>query len=483
LLLEASERIAKLEELVAGKSEEEIAAPVKEALEKAKGKKADVDRDAGSLSAELERLNASQVSNAEVNRFTQLQGQLETLNSDIAKIEGNPFVIDRLIEEAKTEDRMREVVVREAGMGYMAPERRAFVGEICQKFLSEEFAARGIDKIKDQKEKEKAMEELVGAVSRGVSGGDNYSNIERPAYDGDKITKDMRLGLLLKNLIGEYGTLAGTVGFFEYATPKKKIKSAAPFSTNRFEDDPERTRELIRSHLGTLNLIRAYSLKAPSLDRIEWSRNSSAFDEQASKYGIRTTESGPIVPKDADKSTVEDMQRDFSKKKEEAAKVEERMTKEKIEGLNREISYLEEELKKAELFLERARRAEKVMEDLKKVDQQFGSQSGIKDKMARVDSQIYETKKKIEWAREEKSRLGPLSFIQKGKKGEEIAGLESTLSSQKAEKIRLEEAQRSLAEAENALREAGPVYKAEELVMKIKQNLSNLKMKVEAIKK
>ncbi|GEM_PF-2126016 len=480
--------------LISGKSEEEIAPQVKAVLQELIGKNAGAEREAGGLAKELERIKAGQVSGEEVERYRKLQEHIEALNTQVAEIEGNPFVIGRLFEEAKTEHAIRESVVGEANYGVSGGrDRREFIEEVCQKFLGEEFAARGVDQIKDPKEREKIMRELAREVATGVGGGVDSSGLQWRLRR--EPTENERIGAVLKNLLGTEGTLAGTATFFKNAVGEKTSPLTKKEGLNTYtfaKYDAEKTRDavhdLIGRHLGTLNFVRSRALgtrmhqgNVMGGDHRFRDGDWSVFRDGVSKYGFSFAEEGPILPREADPSVIKNTKEKFQKDKDGAQNLEQKMTSEEKEELNQEISRLEKYLQELQSSFDKAEGAE---EDMKKYASELrvhgGPESG-KAWIKRIDGEISEAKRRLSEFQAERSNLGILSFGKKRETDERIASEERLISTKNAEKAKLEKDVKAHTDAENILRQEGQSYKIQDKINDVKQNLGRKKSRLQVL--
>lgn len=360
--------------------------------------------------------------------------------------------------------------------------------------------ARGIDKIKDPKESEKAMRDLAKDIATGVSGYEDVEPTQLARSNLRNLNSNERVGLVLKNLIGKYGTLTGTTGFFELAGERKSIQKKKEglrdyeFSVDDPEKSKEATRDLIGRHLGTLNLVRGTALGtrmyqgnimggSQRFKDEEW----KVFSNGVSKYDFDVFEKGPIVPRSADTSVIEKARASFGKDKEGAEKVEKKMILEYVGELKSRISGLEEKIKELIALKKKVEEAEETQKDVnrkcrERFDAYFQTDAGsLKEKIGKLDGERIKQMRDREAAENEKSRLGKLSFRKKGE-------LDKVISDKTARERKiiedidfLQKAESSLYGANRILKENPPAHKIGNEMMSANQEGGKLKSQLESL--
>lgn len=163
---------------------------------------------------ELEQHRTSLLEDDQLKNFERLRTQVTDLTAKIADLESDDAVIDLLVGSQETglegfaqaENTLRNSVVQEVqaqlGNGYVNPLRREYAKVLTQKFLTEEFKARGIYEITDQRQRIEAMKDLSHniriALRDKLITGTRYLDEGRSAYQMS--------GVALSNIIGMEGS-------------------------------------------------------------------------------------------------------------------------------------------------------------------------------------------------------------------------------------------------------------------------------------
>jgi chromosome segregation ATPase len=412
-------QLAEIQALTEGREEKDIAEEVKAALEQVQRKKAAIGDALQRLTQELDAMKAESVSDVQVQRYRELLKKMDELNAQVADIEANPYMIERLFAEAKTENEMRDNVVREAVGGvWRQPKETEIMAQVVQRFLTEEFEARGFNKIKDPKEREKAMREFTRAVASRVGGGADHG-----PYDFARLKKDELVGILLKNLVGKYGTMAGTEGFLGIASGGKKFDGSP--------QNDEVVGNYIRQHLGTINYLRAnsFGLKTYSeailghrFDKYSW----KAFDQNMHKYGLTAYEGKVIVPRDSDKNTRDKIEAEFQRNMKEIQDWEKAAVEEEKARLNAEISEAEIEVQRIKNMFSEASSARDFTEQARR--ENIYSADEAKRRLAEINTSIANLESRRTEAEEELNKLGVLSFRRKKELRNEISRIDYELT-------------------------------------------------------
>ena len=412
-------RLAEIQALTEGREEEDIAEEVKAALEQAQRKKAAIGDALQRLTKELDAMKAESVSDVQIQRYRELLKKIDELNAQVADIEANPYVIEWLFAEAKAENEMRDIVVREAlGGVWQHPKEAEIMAQVVQRFLTEEFEARGFNEIKDPKEREEAMREFTRAVASRVGGG-----ADDRRDDFARLKKDELVGILLKNLVGKYGTMASTESLLGIASGGRK-----------FDDSPQNdevVRNYIRQHLGTINYLRAnsFGLKTYSeailghrFDEYSW----KAFDQNMHKYGLTAYEGKAIVPRDSDRNTRDKIEAEFQRIMKEIQDWEKAAVEEEKARLNAEISEAEIEVQRIQDMLSEAKSARDFTEQARR--ENIYSADEAKRRLAEINASIANLESRRTKAEEELSKLGALSFRRKKELRNEISRIDYELT-------------------------------------------------------
>jgi len=412
-------RLAEIQALMEGREEKDIAEEVKAALEQVQRKKAAIGDALQRLTQELDVMKAESVSDVQVQRYQELLKKMDELNAQVADIEANPYVIERLFAEARAENEMRDIVVKEAlGGVWRHPKGAEIMAQVVQRFLTEEFEARGFDEIKDPKEREEAMREFTRAVASQVGGGE-----DRGPGDPARLKKDELVGILLKNLVGKYSDMAYTEDLLEIASGGRK-----------FDGSPQNNEVVgnyIRQHLGTINYLRANSfglktyseaILGPRFNEYKW----KAFDKNMHKYGLIAYEGNVIVPPDSDKNTRDKIEAEFQRNMKEIQDWEKAAVEEEKARLNAEISEVEIEVQRIKNMLSEISSAIDFTKQARRED--IYSEDEAKRKLAKINTDIANLESRRTEAEEELSKLGALSFRRKKELKNEISRIDYELT-------------------------------------------------------
>ena len=329
-IAEIDGQLKKIQSLVTGKDMDKVAPAVKQELERVLAKKEEVTQQSNALANEIGKMKSDEISDDEIRGYQNLRDRVEELSGKVSEIEGNPYVIERLMEEAETENKIRNRVVDATIYGKHTSSSDVwsdFAKEATQLFLSEEFASRGIDAIKDPQEREAAMKKVAGEIMQGVAGSTDWAE--------DRMSPSRASGRLLKNLTGNYGTLDGTLGFM----------ASAENAVDRYGDkiDEEKMQAAVSKHLKTLNLIRGYSSGiGDRYQRHALGNNGGklwrSFDSEVRRYGFTTSPEGALIPRGAEGEAVKAVDEFFSKKRNQAVGIDRQLWQAEKTETEKEIS-------------------------------------------------------------------------------------------------------------------------------------------------
>lgn len=462
-------QLGEIKSLIEGREEKDIAEEIKIALNQVQEKKTGVEKTLQGLSKDLEMMKAESVSDVQIQRYQELLKRMDELNAQVADIEANPYMIERLFAEAKAENEMRDNVVREAmGGTWRQPKESEIMSQVVQKFLTEEFEARGFDQIKDPKEREKAMREFTQEVASQAGGGADHGPM-----DLARLKKDERVGLVLKNLVGKYGTMAGTEGFLAIASGGRKFDG-------RPQDDAI-VGNYIRQHLGTLNYLRANSSGLKTYhDAILGHRfgehDWKSFDGNMYKYGLTAYEGNTIVSHDADKTTKDKTQAEFQKNAKEIQDWEKAAVEQEKAGLTAEIAEAEQGVQKLKDSLSEAEKAKDVTEGARRDN--IYSENEAKRQFENVDKEVTNLETRRAKAEEELNKLGTLSFGKKKELRNEISRIDYELTGYNGKREQKERLEKVL-----EAYKVGSPYKTEDELGKAQQKLNEKKNRLAALSK
>ncbi len=467
---EIDEQIKRIQSLVEGKDISKVAPAVQQALEKALAEKNEITRRSDALSGEIGKIKADQISDDEIKQYQDLKNRIESLNETVATIESNPFVIERLMEEAETENKIRDEVVNATVYGKYtsrSPVWRDFAKEMTQTFLSEEFESRGIDAIKDPKEREEAMKKLASEIAQGVEGGTDSFN------DRDWLSKGKATGTLLKNLTGNLGTLDGTAGFLAIAEGAKDQYGRV---------DEEKMHAAIARHLKSLNLLRSYSAgvsgeyqnyalgnNGEHLKSASFSDRWGRFDSEMNKYGFAASPENPIVPRDAGREVMKESKDSFDKKKSGIVEIDKSVWREdkdktgkEIEQLRGRLEELSAQLKEAEDVENRVRMGR---EDVTKLEM------AIRD----ADRDLYEAKRRLDNSQRERQQAGGLAIFKKRKLDQALDSETSRIAALERQK---KESEAALKDYKKLVEHAEELRRKEQTSWKLRDGVGTVENKL-----
>lgn len=343
-------RLEAIQGLVKGKKEGEIAADVREAIKALETAKSPLETAARQLTQELETIRADQVSDEQVKRYHEVEASLIKLNQTVAELESNPYLIELLVAEAETENKLRDQIVevaiaRSEAYERTNEERRNFDEQVAERFLSEEIEARGINSIADRRARKEALEQLARGMISGMRQGGGQTIYHQWGGQGQV---DAFTGLALLNLVGGHGTLSGTPGFLRM--------SEAGFSPTAWQNqvaEKKAEAQAIHHHLGTLNLIRAYGVGMPMFHERVLTANRSPGDWQQldselwglanvdPKLAIEPQQNGPLLPRSASPAEKKAIKNDFERNRKQAEALETKLKEREQERLASDIEELD----------------------------------------------------------------------------------------------------------------------------------------------
>lgn len=421
-----ADQLTEIQALMEGREEEDIAEEVKIAFNQVQEQKNHLEEVLQGLTRDLEMVEAESVSEVQTQRYQELLEKMDELNTQVADIEANPYVIERLFDEAKSEDDMRERVVREAMSGTYGdrgPKQTEIQSQVVQRFLTEEFDARGINQIEDPKEREEAMREFTQAVASGVGGGADSRHYQEYYTMG----QNEKVGILLKNLVGKHGNMAGTEFFMKMASGDIEVG------------------DYIRRHLGTINYLRANSSSSALGGRFVKDRWKE-FDDKMYGYGLTSAEGEAIVDPEVEQATRDEMQAEFQRQVEEiqawekAVKEKEKAAKDKAkEQLTVEITEMEEEVRRLE---DRSLAHDRATDKIRQLMGAYGfeDETRAKEMFEQVSNEVSDLESQRTKAEEELKKLGVFAFRKKRELRDEVARIDSQISNKQPKKDDLEEA-------------------------------------------
>ena len=422
----SANRLLEMRSLAEGRAENDIAEELRDAIKQAKEENEEVGIEIKRLKDEIYRMELGLNADQQVKKYQEIIERISELDGRISDIESNPLMVERLFMEASTENEMRENII-EAALGGInrTPKEKEFISQFVQRFLTEEFNINKFDEIKDAKERESRIREFTKNVTRIVSGQANVLGGGHENNNLGKVNKDELVGVLLKNLVGKYGTMAGSKGFLELASGGRK-------QSDKY-DDGKITKNYIYQHLGSINYLRAaiFALKDSSGgDILETFKNSSVrdinnFDQHlsCSNCDITSFENQATVPMDADKDTKNKIEADFQKNLKEIILWKKGELEKFVDDLNNKISQIKQNNQEIAKILPKIEQAQERDKIFSADEAREKAEASIKE----IEEIIKEGEARLEKMREDLNSLGMFSFGRAKKLKEEINWMEGQL--------------------------------------------------------
>jgi len=253
------------------------------------------------------------------------------------------------------------------------------------------------------------LTQTIAEYSGGHGDSGNISEKDQGAED----KRNAYAGLLLKNLVGNYGTVEGT---------KYLMSTASGGKMN----------EYVEQHLGTLNHLRANTLGLDTYrDNVMGYRfreeDWRSFDSEMAEYGVKVHEGGALVPRDADKSVKDKAQAEFQKKKGETEEWEAAQVEVEKTQLSESIKALEDEVSELEQKKERTEDAWKMMSRAQD-EMYIFDQKDAQAKLDEVNKEVENLEANQVLTKAELQGLGFFSWGRKKKLSEQIVTRELQLN-------------------------------------------------------
>ena len=418
-LAEADSELEKIKEIIGDKKEDELALEIIEALKQIELVKSEIEKKLTELTEEIKNIEAELISEEQINRYKDILKRMEELNAKIDEIESNPYLIEKLMEEASSEDALRQLVV-DAVLSKIETEKkqtREIFSQLVQIFLTEEFKFREFDKIKDQTEKEEEMKKLIQAIlsSLNAPADDKPQKLKYRDSSTPREQQQYSIGMVLKVLTGRFGTIGGL--------------NIAMYSASAERDNI--TNEYIKSYLGVLNYLRAISFTLKSDRSIDYFLNNSvrlgkdawkSCDQQLYVRKLNVLPDGPLTSIDASDAERKKIQEKFDADSKKINKMEQ-------EFIIQENNRIEKRKKPIE---ERIEAIKKEMTDLEsflaEAKNQLEQYKKIQEEILEKEKEIEELKSKIKLAGDKLVRQGFFAFSEKSYLKSRIKTIELQIS-------------------------------------------------------
>jgi len=487
--------IKQIEEIVDGA--ESVAQKVAKALEETKlqldeySKTADeLEQKIGSVKKEVSFL----AEDPRVQEYKHLNDLINSLESKIADIESDEKVIELLMGNqelgtegfARAENNIRDSVVSEAivslGNSVVLQEKREYVKTLTQKFLTEEFTARGVYKTSNQRERVEQM----GKIAKGIRIALKSRFIITGKYSDENTTADMKSGIALANLIGK-----------EVSPNKLMFVMYAENPTIYIRDEAEvkrATRRFVLKHLDTINFLLSQSEGYGRISRdITAVTDTDELRKTLRDIGIGTKKPGePVLPLGLEE--LSEFQREaitdnepmpdgttFATLKENYASNIERAQRNKMLRLDRErqvLAKLQEEYRVLSEVVMKISSATETLQNLCG----GASESSITKTLENIDSTIRTLEDRLNTAKTAQSEhsLSRLPILKRKKHkdlGEDIDSnikdIENQLQKEKSKKDKIQAAQTDLNPRE---KESGKIMSRLDIEKKMSQIMDSIRI-------
>lgn len=401
-MMGAQERLAATRALIAGKTAEQVAPDVIETIKRMEDGLGVMQGKLQVLEGEIAQIEKTVVSDEEVARYRDLLRQSQLLNNEIDQIESNPALIELMQQEAKEQGNAREVIERavlaksEAYRGgFPSKERTAFVKEVIQTFISEEFARRGFGQIRDEGERQRAMNALAYGIMEGVN-----KDYEAIGHERDYTKQDQYLtAMALRTLTGSHGTVDGMPGFIGRA----QEGHLDIFNPRVPERDRQFQSEAIRAHLRTINLIRGYAFgMKDSHNREDIVRSFGGwkgFDVNMLPRDFRSSPDGPIVPRDADPALEKQIQEEFEAVRKKVTVMDERLVAEREQAKQEAIAEFQAQIAEIDAAIKAIEDAQKINKDrpieYRDLEEKEKGLTSLKDEQKQIERDIQRLNKDL----------------------------------------------------------------------------------------
>lgn len=361
----ATLRFKRIEAAVNSVPSEQILQETQALYEDTESKLKAVTKTRAEIVATIDQIKSKMITAEEMTKYNSLVARQEEIAEQITALEENPALVELLNEEANTENQCRNqlkdaVIAKIMGFTGRNPERATFVKKMVDQFLTEEFAARGINQIRDQHERIQSMDHLTNNLIVGLGIDDIQLLVHGWDIPNFKERKDQfYASKLIQNLVGGYGSMDATLNFAEWS--EHGIDSQGDPVYRR--ESPQAIASVVKKHLGTFNLLRATCLglgKSQLQDKItvgfrgDWQQ---AIDSQL-RHPDQKLEvnwgGGPIIPTDATASGKAKIQAEYDKNFQAAKEFSEQYLQKQEETRLQRITDVEKEVVRLQGQLDRA---------------------------------------------------------------------------------------------------------------------------------
>lgn len=358
-LKSVEERLTALQQLTKGVLPEMISPELRDALASARKKIEEKEVAITQIRNELEQ--AETVTDEEITRYQQLIEDLDNLNQRIDEISSDPELVKIIYEEAKNESEMRDRLINQALYVSTAqqiqrnPERDNFLKILCEKFISEELEAQGVNSIEEPAKRASKIKQVMEGLMFGL----NLHAQEAEINIKNRLTNDNRESVLagraLRNFIGALGTVDGCITWLSDISGGIERHQLPGFNYAEYPIDLNCG---VERHLGSLNMMRAYmnGLKTHRTQVLGYNTSMSGIDNRQNfnqQLSFRAELNGPILLRNAKPIQITQIKQDYEMHFKQAQALEIQLTEraeaekqQKNTELSRKLAEISEQLKK-----------------------------------------------------------------------------------------------------------------------------------------
>ncbi len=411
------EELRQVQEMVAGKKENEIADPVKEAIQELAKQILEAKAKHLEISSVLEGVRSGQISDEELAKYSETKDKIAEIEAKILEIESNPEIVEMVMAEARSEWEQRKKVSHEVVryMGaYGKEDQKNILEELTEVFIDEEIKASGINEIKNTDERIKATKDFIDHLGVGIQ----FKSGEIKA-DNEYQATALRAARGLKSLLDGSIWTENALNALTSEIPNSRVYE----SMNDFRKDTagqrQRTNVAVERHLGTINLMRAYNQGMKEY-RNDVAPGSARGGDRIDKLGAEISQKGdfmagregPILPKNVTAEQKKVIEETFLKNKNKAEYLERKLRSDEIQQLTGEIERTGQELTDIQTGVQEAVEAEKIVER----EEGYGrTKPKFDEQIGAIEKNTVDVKNDLQKSKENLANLWFFSF---GKKKE-----------------------------------------------------------------
>lgn len=296
----------------------------------------------------------AQLDDEQMHAYQSLVEEVDTLTKKATSLMSDKDVQEKLLGSknpdnegyARIENSIRDSVVlaleNELGKGQASSQRKEYVRQLTQKFLTEEFTAKGVYNTQDQDERMRRMGDISRSIILGLQNSFiRLNDMHKGGEINDVAFKDAMSGVAIANLAG----IAGSPSEARLVYLTRDVNAPRDHESRKALD-----RSFFLDHLGTMNFMlsqtEAAGDKSNDITRIS---DAESLRKTLAQVEIgRETDHGPALPDGQESHTVrpaviDEIKRDYSA---DAERAKNNSAKER-EELESQLQTAQDELSKA----------------------------------------------------------------------------------------------------------------------------------------